>query len=308
MDRALNVRSRQRLAVLIDAENISSRIADELFRRIEAIGESITRRVYGDFSNGQGKGWLEVQHRHRLLPQQISPQAAGKNGSDIGLVIDAMDFVHGGQVEGICIVSSDSDFSRLALRAREHGLAVYGFGEQKTPESFRMACTSFSLVEGMLPQQAVPNVVLIRKPVDARPAPKPQPSPAKSAASGAMQAAPTTQPKADTPKAKRPKAKTQATADALAAVKTPATAKAKPVAAPPQPVPVSLISSAIKELGGDGGWVPLSQLGSVLRQKEPGFTAKAYGTATLRKLLGQVAALEVHVAGTGTAQVRLKPR
>ena len=141
-----------RLAVLIDADNASARIADGLFEEIAKIGEASVRRIYGDFSSTRIKQWTDVLSRHAIVPHQQFAYTKGKNASDITLVIDAMDLLHTGRFDAFCLVSSDSDFTRLASRIREQGIDVYGFGEQKTPESFRQACRRFIYTENLLPE------------------------------------------------------------------------------------------------------------------------------------------------------------
>jgi hypothetical protein len=140
-----------RLAVLIDADNASARIADGLFDEIAKIGEASVRRIYGDFSGPRLKGWSDTLAKHAIIPFQNFAYTVGKNASDIALVIDAMDLLHGGRMDGFCLVSSDSDFTRLAARIREQGVDVFGFGMQKTPESFRQACRRFIFTENLLP-------------------------------------------------------------------------------------------------------------------------------------------------------------
>lgn len=142
----------RRLAVLIDADNASPRIAPGLFEEIAKIGDASVRRIYGDFSGTRLKGWADILSAHAIMPHQNFAYTAGKNASDIALVIDAMDLLHGGRFDGFCLVSSDSDFTRLAARIREQGVDVYGFGEQKTPESFRQACHRFIYTENLLPE------------------------------------------------------------------------------------------------------------------------------------------------------------
>ncbi|MEQ1783963.1 MAG: NYN domain-containing protein [Hyphomonadaceae bacterium] len=137
----------KRLAVLIDAENASAKIADRLFEEIAKIGDASVRRIYGDFSSPRLKGWTDVLAQHAIIPQQQFAYTAGKNASDITMVIDAMDLLHSERFDGFCLVSSDSDFTRLAARIREQGVDVFGFGEQKTPESFRKACRRFIYTE-----------------------------------------------------------------------------------------------------------------------------------------------------------------
>src|SRR4029078_4438750 len=139
-----------RLAVLIDADNASSQIADGLFEEIAKIGEASVRRIYGDFAASRMKGWSAVLSRHAIIPQQQFAYTPGKNASDIALVIDAMHLLHTGRFNGFCLVSSDSDFTRLAASIREQGVDVFGLGEQKTPESFRQACGTFVYTENLL--------------------------------------------------------------------------------------------------------------------------------------------------------------
>ena len=138
-----------RLAVLIDADNASPKIVDGLFEEIARIGEASVRRIYGDFSSVRSKGWADELARYAIIPHQQFAYTQGKNASDITLVIDAMDLLHSGRFDGFCLVSSDSDFTRLAARIREEGVDVFGFGEQKTPESFRQACRRFIYTENL---------------------------------------------------------------------------------------------------------------------------------------------------------------
>lgn len=156
-----------RLAVLIDADNASAKIADGLFEEIAKIGEASVRRIYGDFSSARSKAWVDVLSRHAIVPQQQFAYTTGKNASDITLVIDAMDLLHSGRFDGFCLVSSDSDFTRLAARIREQGADVFGFGEQKTPESFRQACRRFIYTENLLPSASAnePEAMPVTKPL-----------------------------------------------------------------------------------------------------------------------------------------------
>ncbi len=141
-----------RFAVLIDADNTSPQIAEGLFEEIAKFGEASVRRIYGDFSNQRLKSWADILQKYAIDPYQQFAYTTGKNASDIALVIDAMDLLHSGRFDGFCLVSSDSDFTRLASRLREQGADVYGFGAQKTPESFRQACRRFIYTENLLPE------------------------------------------------------------------------------------------------------------------------------------------------------------
>ena len=144
-----------RFAVLIDADNTSPRIAAGLFEEVAKFGEASARRIYGDFSSPRLRSWSEILQKYAIDPHQQFAYTQGKNASDIALVIDAMDLLHSGRFDGFCLVSSDSDFTRLASRLREQGADVYGFGEQKTPESFRQACRRFIYTENLVPEAQV---------------------------------------------------------------------------------------------------------------------------------------------------------
>lgn len=156
-----------RLAVLIDADNTSAKIVDGLFEEIAKLGEASVRRIYGDFANPRSKGWTDVLAKHAIIPQQQFAYTTGKNASDITLVIDAMDLLHSGRFDGFCLVSSDSDFTRLAARIREQGVDVFGFGEHKTPESFRQACRRFVYTENLqAPVSTNQDAASVRRPLE----------------------------------------------------------------------------------------------------------------------------------------------
>lgn len=138
------------LAVLIDADNVSAKHTEAIFKEIAGLGEASVRRIYGDFSNPHLKGWSEMLAAFAIVPHQQFANTIGKNSSDIALVIDAMDLLHSGRFDGFVLVSSDSDFTRLASRIREQGLDVYGIGQRKTPDAFRNACKRFIFIENIL--------------------------------------------------------------------------------------------------------------------------------------------------------------
>ncbi len=138
-----------RLAVLIDADNTFKVIdlIDELFEEISKFGDASVRRIYGDWTQNQLSRWKEILPKHAIQPIQQYANTKGKNATDSALIIDAMDLLYTAPLEGFCIVSSDSDFTRLAIRFRESGKLVYGFGEEKTPESLQAACNEFKYFE-----------------------------------------------------------------------------------------------------------------------------------------------------------------
>ena len=154
-----------RLCVLIDADNVPAHYAEAIFEEIASLGEASVRRIYGDWSAQRLNKWAEKVAALGLVADQQFSNTKGKNASDIGLVISAMDFLHSGLFDGFVLVSSDSDFTRLAARIREQGLDVYGIGEKKTPEAFRMACKRFIYVENLGPAEpARPPAPQVSKP------------------------------------------------------------------------------------------------------------------------------------------------
>ena len=136
-----------KLAVLIDADNAQPSIVDSLLAEIANFGVASVKRIYGDWTAPSLKGWKEVLLQHSIQPMQQFAYTKGKNATDSAMIIDAMDLLYTGNFNGFCIVSSDSDFTKLASRIRESGLLVYGFGEQKTPSPFVSACDKFIYTE-----------------------------------------------------------------------------------------------------------------------------------------------------------------
>ncbi len=166
------------LAVLIDADNISAKYAEAMFDEIASFGEASIRRIYGDFAGGGPQGWgKDKLAALAIVPHQQFANTTGKNASDIALVIDAMDILHSGRFDGFVLISSDSDFTRLASRIREQGLDVFGMGMRKTPAAFVRACKRFIYVENLVPepQKQKPKP----RPDDAGDAPAPLEDPAK---------------------------------------------------------------------------------------------------------------------------------
>lgn len=141
-----------KLAILIDADNAPSSIINELLSEVSRYGTASIKRAYGDWTTSNLKGWKDVLHKMAIQPIQQFSYTNGKNSTDSALIIDAMDLLHSGNLDGFCIVSSDSDFTRLATRIREAGLLVYGFGERKTPDPFVAACDKFIFVEILKPE------------------------------------------------------------------------------------------------------------------------------------------------------------
>jgi uncharacterized LabA/DUF88 family protein len=138
-----------KLAVLIDADNAQPAAIQGLLDEIAKYGIASVKRIYGDWTSQSMTGWKEKLLTFSIQPIQQFPYTTGKNATDSAMIIDAMDLLHTDKFEGFCLVSSDSDFTRLATRIREAGLVVYGFGEEKTPEPFRRSCDLFILTENL---------------------------------------------------------------------------------------------------------------------------------------------------------------
>lgn len=179
-----------RLAVLIDADNAQASIVVELLAEIAKLGTASVKRIYGDFTSGRMQSWNSKILEHSIQQVQQPSFTTGKNASDIALVIDAMDLLHSKRFDGFCLVSSDSDFTRLAMRIREEGVTVYGFGEKKTPRAFVAACDRFIYTEILRPQ--------------AKPAPVKQAPAARSAAKPAARGGGRSRSAADGPAATPP--------------------------------------------------------------------------------------------------------
>lgn len=145
-----------KLAVLIDADNASAGTVESLLEEIAKYGIASVKRIYGDWSSGLSK-WKDALLPHAITPVQQFAYTKGKNATDMAMVIDAMDLLYSNTFDGFCIVSSDSDFTRLASRIRENGLTVYGFGQKKTPESFRKACDKFIYTENLSVHTVIEN-------------------------------------------------------------------------------------------------------------------------------------------------------
>ncbi len=139
----------KRFALLIDADNISAKYIGSILEELSTYGITTYKRIYGDWTSTQATKWKGELLENSVIPVQQFSNTVGKNATDSTLIIDAMDILYTGNVDGFCIVSSDSDFTRLASRLRESGMEVIGMGEEKTPRSFRVACTRFVNLENL---------------------------------------------------------------------------------------------------------------------------------------------------------------
>lgn len=167
----------RRIAMLVDGDNAQPAFLGHALAETAKYGDVITRRVYGNWTNSGKSAWKKAIHEHAALPVQQFAYIPGKNATDIALIIEAMDLLHSGTVDGFCVVSSDSDYTRLAIRIREQGMFMMGVGRANTPESFRNACEVFVHTEQFAPEKAKAG-----KQESAAPQPAPQPGDGKAAA------------------------------------------------------------------------------------------------------------------------------
>lgn len=152
-----------RVAVLIDGDNVPSAYVKEMMEEIAKYGTPTIKRIYGDFTKPHLKKWKAMLLTNAIIPIQQYAYTRGKNATDSAMIIDAMDILYGGKVDSFCLVSSDSDFTRLAMRLRESGKTVIGMGERKTPEPFIVACDRFIYIEILKPKNKESNATAKNK-------------------------------------------------------------------------------------------------------------------------------------------------
>jgi hypothetical protein len=244
----------RRLAMLIDADNAQPAVIEGLLAEVAKYGVASVKRIYGDFTSTRMTQWKQALLKHSINPVQQFAYTSGKNATDSSLIIDAMDLLYTRRFDGFCLVSSDSDFTRLAQRLREEGLMVYGFGERKTPDAFVQACDKFIYTEVLRhvgAESAVP--------------PKPVKGGAKRPAGG------------------RDKRAAPEHSGAQHAASASEAAPAKHADA----LPLNLIRQAIEEASDDQGWASLSSVGNYLSKVRPDFDPRLYGHKKLSDLLRQ---------------------
>lgn len=248
LGRSENDEEQPRLAVLIDADNAQPAVIEGLLAETAKYGVASVKRIYGDFTSTRMTQWKQALLKYSINPVQQFAYTSGKNATDSSLIIDAMDLMYTRRFDGVCLVSSDSDFTRLAQRLREEGLTVYGFGERKTPDAFVQACDKFIYVE----------VLRSEAPAPASPPPAKPMKPAKRSAKRT---------------ANKPAVQTEPTA-------TPAAEPARN-----ESLPLRLIRQAIEEASDDQGWAFLGSVGSYLSKVRPDFDTRLYGHKKLSDLL-----------------------
>jgi uncharacterized LabA/DUF88 family protein len=239
-----------KLAVLIDADNVPYSKVKGMMEEIAKYGTPTTKRIYADWTRPNAVGWKGVLLEHAITPIQQYSYTTGKNSSDSALIIDAMDLLYTEKVDGFCIVSSDSDFTRLAIRLRESGMKVIGIGEKKTPNSLIAACDRFIYLEVL--EGAVTKKNLIKP---AQPA---------TASTPAIAVNSNTRKKTPPPPVEVPEKEMVSKIDLQT---------------------IELIESTIEAIGDDDGWAFLGDVGNLIVKKKPEFDPRNYGFGKLTPLL-----------------------
>lgn len=264
----------ERVAVLIDCDNMSHRWVREILAETAKHGTLGIKRGYGDWTDNHLDGWRDKLPKFAIQPVQQFAYTVGKNATDFSLVIDAMDLLYAGTVDTFCIVSSDSDFTRLAMRLRESGKQVHGIGARKTPSAFQNACDRFTYVE-VLVEDAGPD----EDPPAAPSAPK---AASKSAPPAAAKTAPAGKKAASSTKRQR------------------------------QQELAALLLPAVVATAKEDGWASLSVVGQYVVNTNPTFDSRNYGYAKLSLLVADVPQLEVaeekSPSGQTTFNVRAAPK
>ncbi|HEY0973126.1 MAG TPA: NYN domain-containing protein [Solimonas sp.] len=259
-----------KLAVLIDADNTQPAIAGPLLAEIAKYGVANVKRIYGDWTTDNLNGWKKVLVQHAIQPIQQFGYTTGKNATDSAMIIDAMDLLYTGRFDGFCLVSSDSDFTRLASRLREAGLTVYGFGERKTPTSLRAACDLFVYLD------VLRGAGKAAKPIEPPPAPAAKVS-TKAAAKGKKAAAPAA--------AAKPAAKEEAPR----AVEVAAKAETHPDPKADAELK-DLFVAAVEDAAGQDGWANPDRVRSLMINRRSDFDHRSYG---FRKFIDLALALDL---------------
>ncbi len=245
-----------RIAVLIDADNTQPAIAQALLAEIAKYGVASVKRVYGDWTQPNLRGWKEQLVQSAIQPQQQFAYTSGKNSTDSAMIIDAMDLLYTDRFDAFCIVTSDSDFTRLASRLRESGKDVYGFGERKTPQSLVSACDKFTYLDVLRGAAA-------------------KTPPAEAAAKPA---------KARTKAAKKPDKQTPP---------SPAVEPERKPSSPADPELQRLLREAVDDDADNDGWAMLPSVGNLIAKRKPDFDSRNYGYKKLRELVQATGLFEI---------------
>ena len=274
------------IALLIDAENVSPKYIKVILSEVSMYGTPAYKRIYGDWTTNEMSSWKKVLSEHNIQPIQQFRYTQGKNASDSALIIDAMDILYAKNVDGFCLVSSDSDFTRLAARLRESRMFVIGMGESKTPTAFKSACDSFKYLDVLMSMNKAAEA-------DAEPAPA---APVKAAP------APKRADKAEKQPEKAEKAEKSQRGAKKKADKQEKQEKAEPPAVHSEEelagsfVPLAEIVEKIREIidyeSDEDGYMTLSQVGVMLSRLYADFDSRNYGFSKLHKLIDYTKAFE----------------
>ena len=258
-----------RLAVLIDADNAPRSALGDVMAEVAVYGTPTIKRIYGDWTTPNLASWKPLLLENAITPVQQYGYTTGKNSTDSAMIIDAMDILYTGQVDGFVLVSSDSDFTRLAIRLREAGKKVYGIGEKKTPNPFIVACDKFVYIEVI--RSAAQQE---RAEEAAREEPKEPPKPARRAArKKGAEAAPPPAPEAE----------------------------------PPSRVPkeiITLLADSVEMLADEDGYAPLGEVANLLVRKKRDFDPRNFGFSKLSKLVKALPRFEVDVRQGGQSNMK----
>ena len=260
-----------RLAVLIDPDNAPRSAIGDVMAEVAVYGTPTIKRIYGDWTTPNLASWKPLLLENAITPVQQYSYTTGKNSTDSAMIIDAMDILYGGQVDGFVLVSSDSDFTRLAIRLREAGKKVYGMGEKKTPNPFIVACDKFVYIE------------VIRS---------------------AAEKAKAEEVKGEEPKQeKAPKTKKPAKKKEEAPSPAPAPGPPEPESKVPKAV-VELIADAVETMADEDGYAFMGDLGNLLVKKQPDFDPRNFGFSKLTQLVRYLPRFEVDVRQTSLPHVK----
>ncbi|MDR0293490.1 MAG: NYN domain-containing protein [Oscillospiraceae bacterium] len=307
-----------RLAVLIDADNVPRRYIKPVMEEIAVYGNPTVKRIYGDWTTPNLAKWKDDLLENALTPIQQYGYTSGKNSTDSAMIIDAMDILYSGNTDGFCIVSSDSDFTRLAIRLREAGKKVIGLGERKTPSPFIVACDRFIYIEVLVKQAAPPSAPPAPKggrkaqaaPQGRQHAPRRTPgaSPAQDAAPPHDTAVPHDMPSQQgtgspqdvlSPQDAASPQDTLSPQDAASPQDTGSAGGVKGKTPIPAEI-IEYISLTVEDVGDDEGWAYLGEVGSLLQKKRPDFDSRNYGYKKLSSMLESCEAFEVDFRGNAS--------
>lgn len=257
----------KKIALLIDAENITSKYGAIIFREVAKYGTATYRRIYGDFVNSRNINWTQADFsKFSLTPVQQYSYTVGKNSSDITMVIDAMDILYSGNVDMFCIVTSDSDYTKLVTRLREAGLSIIGMGETKTPRALKAACEKFIPLDSIYKTENGEKNKSAKAETTAKPADKEGENAPAAAQDGKKRV------KKAAPEQVKEEVKTEQESEADAAT-------------PIEDIIATICNTILPDLETDSGWANLADVGNRLIKLYSDFDARTYGYDKLSRLV-----------------------